>query len=436
MSGSSSGFRSRSRARSRPATASPSSHAPASRPSWQPALWQQPASRASSPRERSRSSAPRDARRHAPRRRSSHLRAPSSRREASLAMPSKRPRRHGGAAAKSELQGRNGVPCDGGGGLIVRWGLRELPGVLGELGIERPFLIASERWSQLDLPAAGRWSEVPSDRIDEIAAAAGSAEGLLAVGGGSAIDLAKAVSVATRLPVVSVPTTYAGAEWAASFGIRDHERRMHGGGSGANLAGIVYDPDLTLGLPLEVTVGTAMNALAHCAEALYVKGRSPEADVLALEGARMINEALPRVAAFGQDRQARTKLLAGADVSGHALGLAGLGLGHAMAQAVGGRYGLPHGALNAICLPAALRFNQPVAGEEIARFGEALGTSDPVARVEELARLGSFERLRDLGVPEEDLDELGYAASQRGGAKANPRPAAPAEVAELLRSVW
>ena len=320
--------------------------------------------------------------------------------------------------------------------MIVRWGLRELANVLRELGIERPFLIASKRWWELDLPAVGRWSEAPSDRIDELAAAAEGADGLLAVGGGSTIDLAKAVSVATGLPVVSVPTTYAGAEWATSFGIRDQERRMQGGGSGANLAGIVYDPDLTLGLPLGVTVGTAMNALAHCAEALYVKGRSPEADALALEGARTINEVLPRVAAFGQDRQARTKLLAGADVAGHALGLAGLGLGHAMAQAVGGRYGLPHGALNAICLPAALRFNEPVVGEEIARFAEALGTNDPVARVEELARLGGFERLRTLGVPDEDIDELGFAVSQRGGAKANPRPATPAEVAELLRSVW
>ena len=320
--------------------------------------------------------------------------------------------------------------------MIVRWGLRELPAVLRDLGVERPFLIASQRWSELDLPAGGRWSEVPSERIDDLAAATGGADGLLVVGGGSAIDLAKAASVATGLRVVSVPTTYSGAEWTPSFGIRDAERRMQGGGSGAKLAGIVYDPDLTLGLPLQESVGTAMNALAHCAEALYVTGRNPEADVLALEGARTINETLPRVAAFGQDRQARTKLLAGADVAGHALALAGLGLGHAMAQAVGGRYGLPHGALNAICLPAALRFNQPVAGEEIAHFGEALGTDDSAARVQELARLGSFERLRDLGVPEEDLDALGDAASQRGGAKANPRPVTPEEVAELLRSVW
>jgi len=320
--------------------------------------------------------------------------------------------------------------------VIVRWGLGELPEVLRDLGIEEPFLIASERWSKLDLPAAGRWSDVPSDQVDEIALAARDADGLLVVGGGSAIDLGKAVSVATGLPVVSVPTTYSGSEWADNFGIRDGARRMQGGGSGANLAGIVYEPELTLELPMEESVGTALNALAHCAEALYVKGRNHKADVLALEGARTINETLPRVVADGHDMQARTKLLAGADVAGHALGLAGLGLGHAMAQAIGGRYGLPHGALNAICLPAALRFNEPVAHSEIARFAEALETDDPAARVEELARLGGFERLRDLGVPNEDLDALGRAAAERGGAKANPRPASPAEVAELMRSVW
>jgi maleylacetate reductase len=320
--------------------------------------------------------------------------------------------------------------------VIVRWGLPELPGVLGELGIERPFLIASERWSELDLPAAGRWTEVPSHRIDEIASLASDADGLLAVGGGSGIDLTKAVSAKTSLSVVSVPTTYSGSEWASNFGIRDSTRRMRGGGGGAHLAGIVYEPELTLSLPRPESVGTAMNALAHSAEALYVKGRSDEADELALDGARRIGEALPRVAADGSDRDARTELLRGGAAAGHALGLAGLGLGHAMAQAIGGRYGLRHGALNAICLPAALRFNAPVAGDEIARFAAALGTREPVARVQELGRLGGFERLRDLGVPEEDLPELAAAAAERGGAKANPRAASPEEIEELLRTIW
>jgi maleylacetate reductase len=320
--------------------------------------------------------------------------------------------------------------------VIVRWGLGELPGLLGELGIERPFLIASERWTKLDLQSSGRWTEVPSDRIAEIAAEADGADGLLAVGGGSAIDLAKAVSAQTGLPVVSVPTTYSGAEWASSYGIRGQDRRMRGGGRGANLAGIVYEPELTLDLPRAESVGTALNALAHCAEALYVKGRNAEADGYALEGTRTIEGSLARVADDGRDVEARTELLAGAAAAGHALGLAGLGLGHAMAQAVGGRYGLPHGALNAICLPAALRFNEPVAGDAIRRFGDALGSSDPVGRVRELAYLGGFERLRELDVPEADLAELAEAAAQRAGAKANPRPASPAEIEELLRSIW
>jgi maleylacetate reductase len=320
--------------------------------------------------------------------------------------------------------------------VIVRWGLGELPTVLGAAGIEQPFLIASNRWSRVDLPARGHWREVPSDRIAEIAAAAAGADGLLAVGGGSAIDLAKAVSAETGLPVVSVPTTYSGAEWTPTFGIRAPDRRMRGGGAGAHLAGIVYEPELTFGLPRAKSVGTAMNALAHCAEALYVTGRNPGADSLALEGARMINDSLPRVAEDGSNRRARTELLSGADAAGHALALAGLGVGHAMAQAIGGRYGLPHGALNAICLPAALRFNESVAAAEIARFGQALRTDDPVARVEELARLGGFERLRDLDVPETDLPALAEAASVRGGAKANPRAATAAEIEQLLREIW
>src|ERR671934_206694 len=119
--------------------------------------------------------------------------------------------------------------------------------------------IATARWSELELPfePAGRWTEVPSDRIDEATAEAENADAVLAIGGGSAIDLGKAISAATGLPLVSVPTTYAGAEWTPYYGVRDPERRMRGGGSGARLAGAIYEPRLTLDLPRATTVGTA-----------------------------------------------------------------------------------------------------------------------------------------------------------------------------------
>ncbi|MEP6978543.1 MAG: iron-containing alcohol dehydrogenase, partial [Thermoleophilia bacterium] len=204
---------------------------------------------------------------------------------------------------------------------------------------------------------------------------------------------------------------------------------------GAELAGAVYEPRLTLDLPRAETVGTAMNAFAHAAEALYVDGHNAEADRHALEGARLISAFLPRVVDSPHDLGSRRGLLEGAMHAGAALGGSMLALGHAMAQALGGRYGLPHGALNAIVLPAALQFNEPVAGDALRRFGEAVG-GDPVERTQELARLGGFERLRDLGVPEDELDDVAAAAAKRAGAKANPRPASPADVAELLRSVW
>jgi maleylacetate reductase len=320
--------------------------------------------------------------------------------------------------------------------VIVRWGLTELPHVLQELRIERPLLVASERWDDTDLPVqpAARWTEVPSDRVDEAAAQAG--DGVVSIGGGSAIDLGKAISAEAGVPVVSVPTTYSGAEWTAFFGIRDPERRMRGGGAGAILGGVVYEPTLTLSLPREETVGTALNALAHCAEALYVQGHNPDADAHALTGARLIGDSLPRVVAVPQDLEARTELLEGAMHSGMALGGSMLALGHAMAQALGGRYGLPHGAMNALCLPPALRFNAAVDPDAVRRFGEALGTDDPAARVEELARLGGVSRLRDFGILENDLPSVAAAVVERPGAKANPRPATPDEVEALLRFIY
>ena len=324
--------------------------------------------------------------------------------------------------------------------MIVRWGLGELAGVLADLGIERPLLVTSKRWASLELPVAKRFDGVrphaPVETVTAAIAAAHDADGIVALGGGSAIDTAKAVSADCGLPVVSVPTTYAGAEWTPYFGMRDEQRGVKTGGSGALLAAAIYDPELTLDLPPAETAGTAMNALAHCAEALYVKGHTDEGDREAREGATLINASLPAVLQNGRELGPRKALLTGAMHAGAALGASGLALGHAMAQALGGRYGLPHGALNAICLPAALRFNQPVAAEAIESFGDAMGTDDPIGRVEALARLGGFGRLRELGIPREDLREVAEATAVRNGAKANPRPATPAEIEELCLSVY
>jgi len=320
--------------------------------------------------------------------------------------------------------------------VIVRWGLAQLPSVLGELRIQEPLLVASERWAgtNLGVRTAARWTEVPSDQV--AAAVEHAGDGVIVLGGGSAIDFGKAISAEASVPLISVPTTYSGAEWTPFYGIRDPERRMRGGGAGAELGGVVYEPKLTLSLPRAETVGTALSALAHSAEALYVEGHNAEADEHALAGARLIGEWLPRVVGSPQDLDARTKLLEGAMHSGMALGGSMLALGHAIAQALGGRYGLPHGAMNALALPVALRFNAEVAPEAVRRFGEALGTEDPAAQVAELAGLGGFERLRDFGIPEEDIAEIAAATVERAGAKANPRPASAAEVEELLRSIY
>jgi maleylacetate reductase len=337
---------------------------------------------------------------------------------------------------------------------VFRFGagsIAELAAVAAELGLKRLLLVTSRRGaaSAPQLPVAavydGVRSHVPVETVGEAAALAArtAVDGLVALGGGSAIDTCKAVTRALldrgeSVRTIAVPTTYAGAEWTAHFGVRDEAARTKTGGShqSARPVAAIYDPELTLGLPPAETAGTAMNALAHCAEALYVKGRTDRGDRHAYCGARAISYALPLVLADRAALYGRTRLLEGAMRAAWALGEAGLALGHAMAQALGARYGLPHGALNAICLPAALRFNEPAVPDAIRNFGEAMGVEDAIERVEELARLGGFGRLRDLGVPRDELPALAEAIAARPGARANPRPASSEEIVELLLSVW
>jgi alcohol dehydrogenase class IV len=334
---------------------------------------------------------------------------------------------------------------------VVRFGwgaLEELPATAEEVGVERPLLVSTRRGSEQarGLSFAGVFdgvrSHVPAETVDAAVHAVedAGADGLVALGGGSAIDTAKAVTLelvhrGRSVRTIAVPTTYAGAEWTPYFGVRDEASRTKRGGSDerARPVAAIYDPALTIGLPRGESVGTAMNALAHAAEALYTPGPSTTD---AHAAARAISDALPRVAADGDDREARTQLLEGAMHAGFALADGGMALAHAIAQALGGRYGIPHGAANAVSLAPALRFNEPAVPEALAELADAMQVDDPIARVEELARLGGYARLRDLGVPEDELEVVAELAAARPAARANPRSASSAEIAQLLRSVW
>ena len=328
--------------------------------------------------------------------------------------------------------------------------LADLGELLAEVGVSRPLLVTTSRGAAHAPRIAavemydGVLSHVPASTVREAAVLARQvdADGLVGLGGGSAIDTCKAVAAELDpeggVPTIAVPTTYAGAEWTTTYGMTLAPGQKSGG-RGVRPVAAVYDPELTLSLPLADTVGTAMNALAHCAEAYYVEGANKKASRDADCGATAIAYALPLVVADPGSLYARTRLLEGAMRAAFALGRSGLALAHAMAQALGGRYGLPHGAMNALCLPPALEFNLGAVPEEIARFGRMLGVDDAAdapAKVRALARLGGFERLRDFGVPEVELPLVAEAAAARPGARLNPRGVAASDVLELLAGVW
>ena len=328
--------------------------------------------------------------------------------------------------------------------------------ILAEVGIARPLLVTTRRGAvtaeRLGLPVVavfdGVRPHVPAETVQAAAARAVEvgADGLVGLGGGAAIDTSKAVAAALlrddlvdhpeRMPVVAVPTTYAGAEWTSYYGVLLEPGRKGGGrDERARPVAAVYDAELTLELPVPDTVGTAMNALAHCAEAFYHPATNDDAASHADLGAQAISEALPRVVAAPSSLPDRARLLEGAMHGALALAESGLCLAHAMAQGLGGRYGLPQGTMNALCLPTALRFNAPAVPEAVARLGMALGGDGP-AGCEELAALGGFGRLRDHDVPEGQLAAVSVEIAARPGARANPRPVTAEDVDRLLRTIW
>jgi len=241
------------------------------------------------------------------------------------------------------------------------------------------------------------------------------------------------------VPHVSIPTTYSGAELTPFFGMTDPATRQKQGAGGPTSAPVVavYDPELTLSTPPHVSAETGMNALAHCVEASYASDRSPEAEAVALAGARRIRDALPTVVARPADIDGRAAMLQGAVLAGRSLLNASMGVHHGLAQLVGGRTGIAHGLANAILLAHVVRFNAEAVPDEVARLAAALGGDDAADAIDALrAEIGLPARLSEVGVEEADLEAVARLSQSNRSVTANPRPVSEDDARGILHAAW
>ena len=314
---------------------------------------------------------------------------------------------------------------------------------------------------------------VPETQVAEALALAQEqgVEAIIGLGGGSPIGLAKAVSFALEgqgserqasenaalaeplVPVIAIPTTYAGSEMTPVYGVT---RQVDGVARKLTVSDpriaprlVIYDPQATLDLPPELTASTGINALAHCLEALYSITRNPLSTAAALGGLRAMMPALPRCYAAGDDLAARGAMLTGAFLAGTALAHVSMALHHGVCHVLGGTAGVPHGVANSIILPHALRFNLDATAPQLAEAADALGIARAVQSAEAAAeaviqRVSALidelrlpRRLRDAGVQATDLPQLAAVALQSRAVQSNPKPVqGAAEMEALLRAAW
>jgi maleylacetate reductase len=323
--------------------------------------------------------------------------------------------------------------------------LARLPDEVEQLGLERVLIVATPRQStdvealaaRLGARAAGIFAGAVMHTPVEVTEAAMKlvaevkADGVVAIGGGSAIGLAKAIALRTDLPQVVVPTTYAGSEMTPILG------ETAGGAKTTQRTlkvlpeVVIYDVELTLSLPVAVSGVSGMNALAHAMEALYARDANPVIELMALDGIRALARALPRIAEEPRDLAARSDALYGAWLSGICLGSVGMALHHKLCHVLGGSFDLPHAETHTVVLPHAIRYNAPAVLDVMRKAAAALGVEDAARGLFDLAgRVGARRALKDLGMQAADVDkatELALASPYW-----NPRPLEREGVRALL----
>ncbi|EGX57109.1 alcohol dehydrogenase [Streptomyces zinciresistens K42] len=321
------------------------------------------------------------------------------------------------------------------------------PGEVARLGLRRVLVVCGTRGAVTARAVAGALGpvcagvhdgarmHVPVEVADEAVRAAGSAgaDGVVAVGGGSSIGLGKAVALRTGLPLVAVPTTYSGSEMTPVWGLTERGAKRTGRDARVLPRSVVYDPDLTVSLPVPLSVTSGVNALAHAVEALYAPDTSPLVALMAEEGVRAMAGALPELARAPRSAPARARALYGAWLCGSCLGVTTMGLHHKVCHVLGGTFGLPHAETHTVVLPHVLAHNAPAAPEATAAVARALDATDAPLALRDLAgRLGAPRSLAELGLSGADL---AHAADLVAGSPcANPRPVTAEGVLTVLRA--
>jgi maleylacetate reductase len=274
---------------------------------------------------------------------------------------------------------------------------------------------------------------VPVGVADEAARVARSvaADGCVAIGGGSTIGLAKSLALTPGLPYVAVRTTYAGSEMTPIWGSTAGARKRTGRDPRVRPRTVIYDPDLSRGLPPATSVTSGINALAHAVEALYAPDTSPLIGLLAVEGMRALIGALPTIVRTPDDLAARARALYAAWLCGTCLGTTTMSLHHKLCHTLGGTFNLPHAETHTVVLPYVVAYNARAAPAALAAVGQVLAAADAAQGLWEFTgSLGAPRSLRELGLTDTDVEQAATLATT--DSYANPAPVTPDGVRALL----